>query len=231
MLYFKMKGQDIHIDDLGRILIGNVRGEFYIEVLIRLIIIYAVLIISMRIIGKRISGSLSRNELAAIVVLAAAVGVPMQSPERGMLPGLIIAIIVVFTTIAIAKYASKNPAFEKFSQGNITTLVYKGILDLEAMKKVRISKERVFAQLRARGIINLGAIKRMYWEAGGSFTVVKDDRPRPGLSIIPFKDIEFRSQQQKRADLEVCSDCGEAKRTDDQRCNNCGNGCWENPVV
>jgi len=82
-----MKPEEIHLKDWLRILIGEEPISFLLELIIRAAVVYLVLMLSMRLMGKRMSSQLSRNELATLVSLAAAVGVPMMAPDRGLLPG------------------------------------------------------------------------------------------------------------------------------------------------
>src|SRR6478735_4198047 len=98
-----MKPDEIRLSDWARILFGQVPPEFYAELVIRAVFVYALLMISMRLMGTRMSGQLSRLDLAAMVALASAIGVPMLSPSNGLLPALIIAIIVVSVSRIIAK--------------------------------------------------------------------------------------------------------------------------------
>src|SRR4051794_17099270 len=77
-----MKPEKIHPDDWLRILVGEVPATYFIELIIRAAVVYLILMVSMRLMGKRMSSQLSRNELAALVSLAAAVGIPMMSPDR-----------------------------------------------------------------------------------------------------------------------------------------------------
>jgi uncharacterized membrane protein YcaP (DUF421 family) len=90
-----MKSYEIHLSDWQRILLDQVPGEFYIELVIRAIVVYLVLMISIRAMGKRMSSQLSRNELAALVSLAAAIGVPMMAANSGLLPSVTVALVVV----------------------------------------------------------------------------------------------------------------------------------------
>src|SRR5205809_8135052 len=98
-----MQPFEIHLGDWSRILFGSVSAAFFIEVFIRILVFYILLVLSMRLMGKRMSSQLSRNELASLVVLAAAIGVPLQSPERGILPAVIIAAIIIIGERFIAK--------------------------------------------------------------------------------------------------------------------------------
>jgi hypothetical protein len=90
-----MQPEEIHLSDWSRILLGEVPASFFIEVVLRAAFLYLLLIISMRLMGKRMSAQLSRNERISIVSLAAAIGVPLQAPDRGLLPAFVIAVAVI----------------------------------------------------------------------------------------------------------------------------------------
>ena len=187
----------------------------------------------MRLLGKRMSSQLGRNDLAAMVTLAAAIGVPLQAPDRGLLPAIVIALVVVYMGRFIAAKAFKNQAFEKFSQDNLDMLVVDSIMDLGTMKKVRISRERLVAQLRSNGIKQLGEVKRLYIEANGSFTLIPEEHPNPGLSIIPRWDDDFNQRFKKHEDIMVCQTCGivQKKPFDPKMtCPNCKDCAWTNAV-
>src|SRR3978361_131613 len=90
-----MKPEEIKITDWMRILFGEVPGSFYLEVFIRALFVYLFLMGAMRLLGKRMSSTLGRNEMVAMVTLAATIGIPLQTPDRGLLPALMIGVIVV----------------------------------------------------------------------------------------------------------------------------------------
>jgi uncharacterized membrane protein YcaP (DUF421 family) len=107
-----MKPEEIKLNDWMRIVFGNVPAEFYIELVIRGFLIYLMLMVSMRLLGKRMSGQVSRIELATLVALASAIGVPMLSPINGILPAFIIAIIIVGISRLLSFLIIKNEKFE-----------------------------------------------------------------------------------------------------------------------
>lgn len=227
-----MKREEIYIDDWYRIFIGEVPPEFYLEAIIRIIVIYVILIVSMRLIGKRMASQLTRNELAAIVTLAAAIGIPVQAPDRGLLPAIIIAIIVVIVQRFIAITTFKNQGLEKKVMGNTSLLVEDSMMKPGAMKKSRITRARIVSHLRSKGIRHLGYVKRFYLEAGGAFSVLIDEDPKPGLSLIPDWDTGFEERQEKDHTVTVCCNCGshlpdKMDRSEKQKCDNCGNTKWQ----
>jgi uncharacterized membrane protein YcaP (DUF421 family) len=162
----------------------------------------------MRLMGKRMSSQLGRNELAAMVSLAAAIGVPLQSPDRGLLPPVMIAIVVVVCERWIASKTYRNQPFEKFSQGNIDMLIKNAVIDFKIVKKVGLSRERLLSQLRVLGVKQIGSVERFYMEANGSFTLIEFKVPRPGLSIIPSWDNDFQDRLHKSEDIMACQICG-----------------------
>lgn len=224
-----MKPEEIHITDWKRILIGEVPGSFYIEIAIRGFFIYILLIASLRLMGKRMSIQLSRNELVALVSLAAAIGVPLQSPDRGLLPAVVIAVIVVLGERWISAKAFSNQKFEKYTQGNISMLIKNSVIDVREMLKARLTPQRLKAQLRSQGIKQLGEIKRFYIEANGSFTLIKNEKAGPGLSVIPRWDQEYYDLQKKSEDIYACSHCGNLREKSnglDASCSNCNKRMW-----
>lgn len=228
-----MKSQDIHLSDWLRILVGEVPATFFIELLIRSIVVYLVLMVSMRSMGKRMSSQLSRNELAALVSLAAAVGIPMMAPDRGLLPAAVIAFILIAIERWIAKRSCKNEKFESFSQGSISTLITDGVIDMNELKHVNLSHERVLAQLRTQGLLQLGAVSRFYMEASGNFTLVRNPKPTPGLSVLPPWDDPMRNLFKEHPERQICVQCGlpqNENRSTYAKCPNCGAKKWVTAV-
>lgn len=218
-----MEAYEIKIDDLHRIIFGDVNWEFYLEVIVRSIIIYLILIVSMRLIGQRMASQLSRIEMAAMVSLAAAIGVPLQTAERGLLPAMVIAIVVVCIARIVSFYSARNEKFENLSQDRLNILVEDSVLNIQLMMKTRITRELLFAQLRSEGITNLGAVKRVYFEANGTFSLIRNTDQLPGFCILPDWDQEF-IQELEKVEEKFCVHCGKNKEPDEKNleCQNCG---------
>jgi uncharacterized membrane protein YcaP (DUF421 family) len=230
-----MKPEEIKITDWMRILFGEVPGSFYLELVIRAVFVYLLLMVAMRLLGKRMSSTLGRNEMVAMVTLAATIGIPLQTPDRGLLPALLIGIIVVLIGRWIALKAFNDQHFEKMSQGNVAVLVKDSVMDLPAMKEARLTRERLVAQLRNSGIKQLGEVKRLYMEADGGFSMIERKDPQPGLFIIPRWDREFYSQFTRSDTLMTCENCGTTKEKpfdpEQTACPSCGQRVWTPSVV
>ncbi|WP_375434172.1 DUF421 domain-containing protein [uncultured Hymenobacter sp.] len=225
---------DFKLFDAMRLFLGDVPWSFLLEAVIRVTFIYVVLVGSMRLMGKRMGQQLSRNELAAMVSLAAAGGVSVLAPDRGLLPPLVVASILVVGQRLVARATFHSSRFEEISQGDIGIMVEDGCLRFDDMARAVLSQERVFAKLRSEGIDNLGQVKRLYMEANGSFTLIEQDEPQPGLTLAPNWDQDYIKQQQHVPDTYACTRCGNlvhSSQTPAKPCPRCNNSHWSPAVT
>ncbi|WP_437812603.1 DUF421 domain-containing protein [Sorangium sp. So ce1078] len=227
-----MKPEEIRIFDLERMLRGQTPWIFAAEVLLRVVVIYLILVVSMRLMGRRMAKQMSRNELVALVSLAAAVGPAMQAPDRGLLPTALVALFVVGMQRGLALLSAHNRRIEKVTQGEVTTLVADGRLDNHAISRALLSRDRVFAQLRSQGIEHLGQVDRLRLEANGAFSNIKANDERPGLSILPAWDEDAHREQPEAHDARACSGCGlvVSRREQPPGCDRCGISEWVRAV-
>jgi len=225
-----MSKEDIHLYDWQRILLGDLPAEFYVELLIRVTFVFILLIFSMRAMGKRMAAQLSRNEMAALVSLAAAIGLPIQSPDRGILPALVVALVVITIQRLIATRAYENQQMEQFAHGDVSLLIENGVIDKKEMLGVRLTEDRLFAQLRSHGVRHLGEVERLYLEVDGKFTMLKKDHPIPGLSVLPAFDREFLGRQARQKQM-VCTNCGALPDNEkEMSCGNCGGETFSSSI-
>jgi uncharacterized membrane protein YcaP (DUF421 family) len=225
-----MKPEEIHLSDLQRIIIGEIPASFFLELMFRALLIYVLLIVAMRMMGKRMSTQIGRNEMAAVTSLAAAVGIPLMNPDRGILPPIIIALVIIFFQRTISTATVKNQWFEALTQDDLSILVQDGVMDLKKMKRTRISRDRLFGQLRAMGMMTLGSVDRLYLESNGLFSLVPRRERHTGLSVIPPWDKEFNAKL-KVSEVDCgCYECGKlhpkAFQNTPLRCENCGASRW-----
>jgi uncharacterized membrane protein YcaP (DUF421 family) len=215
-----------------RILIGEVPVGFILEAMLRVGFVYLLLLMSMRILGKKMASQFTRNEMAAMVCLAAAVGVPILSPDRGLLPAFVICVTIVSLSRIVVHFSSRNQAIESLALGVAEKLIDNGVVNIKTMERTGLSKERVFAELRSSQIFHLGEVNKLYFEANGKFTLVRSADHRPGLAVLPNEDTEFLSQLTKTYTF-VCDNCGYLNDRSNKKanCPSCGRKQWKLAVT
>jgi uncharacterized membrane protein YcaP (DUF421 family) len=228
-----MKPEEIHLYDIGRILIGEVPGGFLLEAVLRILFLFLMLLVAIRLMGRRMASSLTRNELAALTSLAAAIGVPVLAPDRGLLPALIIAVVVIAFQRLMAGATFRSKKMERVLMDHNNILIEDGCINQQEILKSGLSQERLFAQLRSSGIDSLGKVQRLYFEPSGRFTILEAPEPAPGLPILPEWDTDYTDDRETLPDKFACCNCGQiVKETakPDRPCERCGQNEWRQAV-
>lgn len=227
-----MKKEEIHLDDWQRILLGQAPLEFLLEAAFRALIVYVVLLLAMRLLGKRMNAQLTVTELTVMIMLGGIVSVPMEIPDRGILLGAVVLVFLVAMYRGINYLAFKYKKAEHITQGSLEIVVADGVLDLAAMERTRLSRDQLFANLRAANIEQLGQVKRVYFETSGDFSIYQQEPPQPGLSVLPAKDRVIHLAE-PTADRQACQNCGHTEPTTRRpaTCPRCGAAHWAPSVT
>ncbi|TWI50932.1 uncharacterized protein DUF421 [Pseudomonas duriflava] len=215
--------------DWHRILIGDAAWPFTIEILLRTAIIYLLLLVMMRLMGRRVAAQLSVSELAVMITLGAAIGVPLQTPEKGILPAAVLLLTALIFQRGLSFLSFKKRAVEVAVQGDATVLVKDGRLVLDNVAKARLSPERIHSELRSQNIQHLGEVRRVYLESSGRFSLIKYRTPYYGLWLLPTPDPEMSKRIQVNNHY-ACTRCGHViqceSQTPQEKCDWCANEEW-----
>jgi uncharacterized membrane protein YcaP (DUF421 family) len=227
-----MKKEEIHLGDIKRILFGQAPPLFLLEAFIRTMLIYLILLMIVRWLGKRMSGQLTIMEMAVMLALGAIVAVAMQIPDRGILLSVTVLLCTVSFQRGFGWLGFNNAKVEKLIQGDLSVLVKDGVLQIAEMKRCRISQQQLFAQVRGKGYYHLGKIRRVYLEASGLFSIFPAKTPKAGLSILPPDEREL-FQAVPQTQFEACGNCGfvQVKTDDHTPCTDCHCDQWEQAIL
>lgn len=216
---------------LHRLLVGNAPWLFLLEVVGRALVVYVVLFIVMRLLGKRMAAQLSISELTVMLTLGAAIGAPLQTPTQGVLPAVVLLVCALVFQRGLSTASFRWRAVEVRVQGDVTLLLVDGRLLMDELNKGGLSLDRMHSELRAQGVEQLGQLRRVYLESTGRFTLLRYVQPRPGLSLLPpLPD----AQPPAQTELLACNRCGYTATADVEgwpACCQCGNEHWEPAVA
>lgn len=134
---------------LQRLLMGDAPWWFLAETIVRTLAIYIVLFTVMRLMGKRMAAQLSISELAVMITLGVAIGVPLQIPAQGLLPAGVLLISALTFQRGVSYWAYRRRQIEVMTQGDVTTLLEDGRLLLDNLRKASLTPGRVFSELRS----------------------------------------------------------------------------------
>lgn len=204
--------------DLKRMFLGNVPPLFYLEIVVRTIIIYGWALFMLRLMGKRGLRQLSPFDFVIIIALGSAVGDPMFYPEVPLLQGMLVVTVVVILERILARLVRTREEVERFVEGSPVRLVVDGRLDLQGMREETLAREELFALLRINKAEQLGQVKRAYLEQSGqvSLFLYEESKARPGLPLIPPRDLWQPPSHQAEEPVPrdayyACCHCGHAE--------------------
>jgi uncharacterized membrane protein YcaP (DUF421 family) len=213
--------------DWQRLLMGDAPWSFLLEVLLRLLIVYLVLVVVVRLLGKRLSGRVGNLELGVMLALGAIVAVPIQDPVRGVLPGLVLLVCLLGLQRGLSALGARHATIERATQNSASLLVADGVLALEQLKNARVSVGELFSVLRNQGLSQLGQARRVYLEAYGQFSILRQEPARAGLALTPGWDRSQAASLEKAPGVLACSNCGALGHGDSEAvCPRCQARAW-----
>lgn len=153
-------------------------GHKVLIILIRTIILYIIVLIVMRIMGKREIGQLQPFELAISILIADLASVPMADTgipiSNGIIP--ILGLLVMHLLISVINIKSMRA--RGLLCGKPSILIYRGKIDEKALKKERFTLNELQERLRAQNIVNLGDVEYAILETSGQVTVIQKPNKR-----------------------------------------------------
>jgi uncharacterized membrane protein YcaP (DUF421 family) len=227
-----MKKFEMHLTDWQRILFGQAPPIFLLEVFVRTLILYIFLLFILRWLGKRMSGQVTILEMIVMLVLGAVISVGMQVPDRGITLSMFGLFCTLVFQQGVSWLGTKSAKVEQLTQGTISTLVKDGMLELDEMRRCRITRQQLFSKLRNKGIYSLGDVRRVYLETCGLFSTIKRDQPEAGLPTLPPGDLRIIELLERNGEMACCV-CGQTckMQTSSEKCARCGSGSWTEAAV
>src|SRR5690554_138374 len=167
--------------------LGNEDSYFLMEIMLRTTIMFIIILIFLRLLGKRGVKQLSVFELVVIIGLGSAAGDPMIYKEIGILNALITFGIVILCYKLLTYFVFKYKIVENIVEGKPVYIIKKGLFAIENFKKENLSEDEFFMELRVQGVYHLGQIDIAILEISGEISIYfyPDDKVRYGLPIVP----------------------------------------------
>lgn len=216
--------------DWKTFLLGEEQWGFLGETALRTFIMFLVILLSLRLLGKRGIKQLSVFELGVIIGLGSAAGDPMFYKDVGLLPSILVFAIVVLLYRTITNLINKSRHIEQFVEGVPRRIVKDGCFIVENFKKEPIAFDELFAQLRLNHISHLGQVREAVIETNGEVSVLffADKDVKWGLPIHPDV-VEKISEHITEEGHYACNYCGHTEYLQPVKsytCNVCGKKEW-----
>ena len=157
-----------------------------IAVLIRSIILYLAVLISLRIMGKGEIAEMNSFDLVITLLIAEVAAVPMENNNIPIINGISALSGLVLMQTVISFLALKSRRFSTLLSGQPSILISKGKINYKELKKEKISIDELLEQLRVQGYFNIKEVLYAILETDGNLSIL------PNSSYEPEHDKSYK---------------------------------------
>ncbi len=144
----------------------------------RAIVLYLIVLVVMRLMGKREIGQMQPFELAIAIMIADLASIPMTEIGIPIFNGIIPILGLLVMHLIISIINIKSIKAREIICGKPSILIYRGKINEKALKKERFTINELQERLRANNIVNLGDVEYAILETSGEVTVVQKPEKR-----------------------------------------------------
>ena len=160
-------------------------GMFYpgvsalLQIVLRTGVIYFLVLIGVRLSGKREVGQMTPFDLTLLLLLSNSVQNAMTGPDTSLAGGAIAACTLLILNYVIGNVSGVNRRFRRLIQGQPSLLVHDGKVIDEHMAKEHVSMDELHRALREHGINSVDQVALSVLEVDGSISCLKYDEIKP----------------------------------------------------
>ena len=149
------------------------------NILIKGLIIYSMLTVAIRFMGKRQIGELQPGELVITMVLSEVATMPLQDDKFPVLSGISLVFLFVTLELLSSFLAMKFRPYRTLIQGHSVLIIKDGHLLKENLSMIRYSTDDLIEALRLKDVFDISQVQYAYIETNGSVSVrlKKSDEP------------------------------------------------------
>ena len=154
-------------------------GVFVIIAYIRSVILFIILIVAVRLMGKRQIGEMEPSEFVVTMIIANLATVPMQDSATPLLSGVIPILTILSLELLLSVLSMHSIWFRRVLCGKPEILIHNGEIDQNAMRNGRINADELSELLRQSGVTDLTAVQYAILETNGSLSILPYPKHEP----------------------------------------------------
>ncbi len=183
---------------------------------IRTVILYLIVVVSMRIMGKRQIGEMQPSELVVAIMISDLASVPMQAIDVPLLSGIIPVFSLIVTEIIVSFASLKSRFFRRILTGEPSIIIYDGHVNENELKKLRFNLNDLLEQLRINNIPNISDVEVAMLETNGQISII----PKRDARNVTVRDMKIKDAVVEKLPCTLISD-GELIKNELKRSGHC----------
>lgn len=185
-------------------------------VFVRALVLYIIVIISMRIMGKRQIGQLQPFELAIAIMISELAAVPMQNTGIPLINGIIPILTLLIAQLVVSFLSLKSLRARGVICGKPSILIENGRILENELRKEMYTLNDLLEQMRIKNVTDISDIEFAILETNGQLSIIPKSQKRPvtpadlkistdyeGLSLDIIIDGKLIDKNLKKANLDT----------------------------
>jgi len=196
-----------------RLLFNDLPVQFLFEVVFRTVIMFLVVLVTLRFTGKRGVKQLSVFEVVIVISLGSAAGDPMFYEDVGLIPAIAVFLVIITMYRCVTWLLGKSKRFENFIEGTVQCIIEDGQFSISTFEREDLAQDEFFAEMRLRSIEHLGQVRNAYMETNGAISLYfYDDKDvKYGLPIRP-QLFSLKSTVIPKSGIYACTFCANTQK-------------------
>ena len=160
-------------------------------VLIRTVILYFLVLLTFRVMGKSELSEMSPFQLVIVFMIAELAAIPIESTSSSLLNGVAAIVALMFLQTLLSTIAIKCEWFKNFINGRPSILIEKGEINQKELRDLRITLNDLQEQLRIKDIYSFADVEFAIMESNGELSVI----PKAGKRNVTLSDIGINENE------------------------------------
>lgn len=181
---------------------------------IRTVVLYLVLVLSIRMMGKRQIGQMEASEFVVTMLVANLASIPMQDSAIPLYSGLVPILVVLGLELVLSGLILYSVRVRRFFCGKPVILIDGGKILRENLRSTRVTLDELMGHLREKNVLDITTVQYAILETDGNLSVFP--YPEKGKQSLPITLIEdgffFRENLTKAGKTEAWLDAVLKKR-------------------
>ncbi|OHB20749.1 MAG: hypothetical protein A2939_00080 [Parcubacteria group bacterium RIFCSPLOWO2_01_FULL_48_18] len=154
-----------------------------LDIVLRAVAVYAVMLVGLRLSGKREIGQMTPFDFVLLLLIANAVQNAMVGSDTSLVGGIIAAGTLICINMIVTRLVWRSKKIQRLVEGSPTLLISDGKTVAKNLKKEKVTKEVLEEVLREHGVASVSDVKCAMLEVDGNISVIRFDEmpslPRP----------------------------------------------------
>ena len=150
--------------------------------LVRTVILYLVLVGTIRLMGKRQVGQMEPSEFVVTMLVANLASIPMENLETSIHNGLVPILTVLALELILSVLSLRSIRFRKLLCGKPVILIENGNIMQENLRKTRVTLDELTGHLRQKDVLDLQQVQYAILETNGNLSVFPFPENRPATA-------------------------------------------------